>query len=60
MLVTTTALSTLEARWHRLVQYRYRCEECGEWCLCAVVPWHGDRVRLCLSCYKDGLWRTGR
>jgi len=55
-----TSASILSARWHRLVQYRWTCDECGELHLCAVVKPRGSSVklRLCESCYCDEFWRS--
>lgn len=53
-----TRLANLsEARWHRSVQYRHSCAECGETRLVAVISYHGARIRLCRECYLDGFWR---
>lgn len=54
-MVTRANLS--EARWHRSVQYRHACSECGEVHLVAVISYHGDRIRLCRECFLDGFWR---
>ena len=45
--------------WHRKVQYRWRCDGCGELHLCAVITRRGGRrtLRLCQGCYGDGHWR---
>lgn len=44
-------------RWAHCVQYRAICAQCEEYKTVAVIPWHGDRVRLCEVCWKDNFWK---
>lgn len=45
-------------RWYRLVRYTWRCECCGRDGDVAVVPYYGERIRVCHECLTTDAWRT--